>query len=110
MTDRNTLARLLALAALAAAAPASAGSSDAAYSVRNDTGRRINCSVRVSGSSQFEVVMIKIGATWSARYSAKKGVRVRCEGAYSVWTRLDPGATYAAVEPTKGIIHLRAGS
>lgn len=109
MTHRK-LGSFLALAALGAAAPTLAASAKADYSVRNDTGRRIDCLAKVAGSSQTERVAIKDGQTWSGRFSASKGVRFRCEGTHSVWTRLAAGRVYAAVEPEKGVIRIRAGS
>ena len=108
MTHRK-LGSFLLLAALTVA-PAYAGSAKADYSVRNDTGRRIDCMAKVAGSSQTERLAIKAGQTWSGRFSASKGVRFRCEGAYSVWTRLAAGRVYAAVEPEKGVIRIRAAS
>ncbi|HEX2764342.1 MAG TPA: hypothetical protein VHM92_10960 [Allosphingosinicella sp.] len=108
MINHGRLGALLALAALAA--PAGAASSKAAYSVRNDVGRRIDCLVRVGGSSQTERLVIRTGATWTGRFSAKKGIRMRCEGEFSTWSRLSPGAAYMAVEGRKGLIQIRRAS
>jgi hypothetical protein len=110
MTHRNKLGPVLAFAALAVAAPALAASAKADYSVRNDTGKRIDCYTRVGGSSQTDRVVMRAGQTWSGRYSASKGVRLRCQGVLSTWHRLSPGIAYRAVEPRNGVILIRAGS
>jgi hypothetical protein len=55
-------------------------------------------------------VVIRAGQTWSARYSARKGVRLRCQGVLSTWHKLSPGVAYRAVEPRIDVILIRAVS
>jgi hypothetical protein len=85
-------------AGLLAASPATAGNQDQhSFSLRNDTGGTIDCGIRRDGSAAMEGFTLKAGEVWTKSYPSAKARRVRCEGLFSNWQRVQPGASYRLV-------------
>jgi hypothetical protein len=85
-------------AGLLAASPAVAGNQgEHSFSLRNDTGATIDCGIKRDGSSAMEGITIKAGEVWTKSYSSGKARRVKCEGTFSSWQRIQPDGAYRLV-------------
>jgi hypothetical protein len=93
-----------ALAALSASA--AAAGDPRTFELRNESGGSLLCSIKADGSSRSENMMLKSGASWSKSYSNSKARRVRCEGAYSTWHKIEAGR-YRLVKLDAGRISVR---
>ena len=67
-------------------------------SLRNDTGGTIDCGIKRDGSAAMEGFTLKAGEVWTRGYSSNKARRVRCEGLYSSWQRVQLNANYRLVK------------
>jgi hypothetical protein len=85
-------------AGLLAASPATAGNQgEHSFSLRNETGATIDCGIKRDGSSAIEGFTIKAGEVWTKSYSSAKDRRVKCEGMFSNWQRVQADGTYRLV-------------
>ena len=91
----------LALAGTAAAAQAPGANG---FSVRNDSGATLLCMIKANGSASIQNMTIRTGDAWSKSYKQAKDRRIRCEGAYSAWHRISPGAVYSLRRTSSGSI------
>jgi len=83
---------------LLAASPALAGNQgEHSFSLRNDTGGTIDCGIKRDGSAAIEGITIKAGEVWTKSYSSAKDRRVKCEGTYSNWQRIQADGVYRLV-------------
>jgi hypothetical protein len=97
---------MIALAAgLLAASPALAGNQGQhSFSLRNDTGATIDCGIKRDGSSAIEGFTIKSGEMWTKSYSSAKPRRVKCEGTFSNWQRVEADGAYRLVRDDERIL------
>ncbi|MEA3038436.1 MAG: hypothetical protein QOE79_949 [Sphingomonadales bacterium] len=85
-------------AGLLAASPAMAGNqSEHSFSLRNETGATVDCGIKRDGSAAIEGITIKAGEVWTKSYSSAKDRRVKCEGTYSNWQRIQADGAYRLV-------------
>ncbi|MEA3060961.1 MAG: hypothetical protein QOJ94_742 [Sphingomonadales bacterium] len=85
-------------AGLLAASPALAGNQgEHSFSLRNDTGQTVDCGIKRDGSAAIEGITIKAGEVWTKSYSSAKDRRVKCEGMFSNWQRIQPDGAYRLV-------------
>ena len=100
-----------ALAVFAVSAPAAASpdpGSGAMFTVKNDTGKRMECAIKKAGSGVSEELWLRPGEELTRTYPSAKQRNFRCIGANPIWYVMQPGLRYHLMPNRDGLIVLVA--